>query len=207
MSNKFSYFREILDSCRANESRPERARLLDVGCRGCELKPYVGDVVEYDGADLVQNSAGTVRFVGDLEKGLPVADQAYDYVVALDVVEHLEDPVAGIDELLRVTRSHLFVMIPNIAHWIPRTKFFLKGEISRKYDFVFPPPRDRHRWLTTQTQADRFFEQYGSARKVSLATHWHLDGPRKTRVAKVMRRIGFSPAMWVWASLYVLSRA
>jgi SAM-dependent methyltransferase len=189
------------------DTRDTSVRLLDVGCRGCELKPYVSSLAHYEGADLVQNSAGTVDMVGDIEQGIPAAAEQYDFVVALDVVEHLEDPVAALDELLRITRGHLFVMIPNLAHWGPRSKFFFTGRISQKYDFVFPPPKDRHRWLTTMLQSDRFFADYAAHRNLSLATHWNLDGRRKTRAARLMRMFGVPPSMWVWASLYVLSRS
>jgi SAM-dependent methyltransferase len=207
VANKFEFFTAILNSYTDSvESSATSTRLLDVGCRGCELKPYVSKLAHYEGADLVQNSEGTVDFVGDIEEGIPVPSEHYDFVVALDVVEHLEDPVAALDELLRVTRRNLFVMIPNIAHWVPRCKFLFTGRISQKYDFVFPPPRDRHRWLTTMPQSDQFFLDYAAHREVSLSTHWCLDGPRKTRAAHVLRMLGVPPSVWVWASLYVLSR-
>jgi SAM-dependent methyltransferase len=207
VANKFEFFTTILHSyANSLEARGTSVRLLDVGCRGCELKPYVSKLAHYEGADLVQNSQGTVDFVGDIEKGIPASAAHYDFVVALDVVEHLEDPVAALDELLRVTRGHLFVMIPNMCHWAPRSKFFFTGRISEKYDFVFPPPRDRHRWLTTMPQSDKFFADYAARRGLTLATHWTLDGRRKTQAARILRMLRVAPSLWVWASLYVLTR-
>jgi len=35
--------------------REERYKLLDVGCRDCALKPYVSQMVDYQGVDLFQN--------------------------------------------------------------------------------------------------------------------------------------------------------
>ncbi|HEY3493077.1 MAG TPA: methyltransferase domain-containing protein [Polyangiaceae bacterium] len=48
---------------------------------------------------------------------LPYPDDRFDLVVAMDVIEHLPDPLPWLRELVRVTRrgGHLFLTTPNYA--------------------------------------------------------------------------------------------
>jgi hypothetical protein len=182
------------------------ASLLDVGCRGCELAPYVRDLAEYEGADLTQNQFGTVRHVLNVEAGLPMADQHFDYVVALDLVEHLDGFFAGLEELLRVSRRALIVALPNMGHLLFRARFLLTGRLGGKYDLTYGMGHDRHRWVTVLDQADTAMRQFAEDRNLHLETHWVVDSPKKRILAQVGRACGVDPAWWVWTSLYVLRR-
>jgi len=78
--------------------------LLDVGCRDGVLKKYVESLVGYCGLDLCCEGAdGRLNCLGNLEQGLPFKNGSYDFVVALDCLEHLNDLQAGAEELLRET--------------------------------------------------------------------------------------------------------
>ena len=48
---------------------------------------------------------------------LPYPDASFDLVVAMDVIEHLPDPLPWLKDLVRVTRrgGHLFLTTPNYA--------------------------------------------------------------------------------------------
>jgi len=59
------------------------------------------------GSMLVQGSA----------LGLPFRDGAFELVLALEVLEHLPDPEAGLAELVRVSRRHVLVSVPNEPLW------------------------------------------------------------------------------------------
>lgn len=48
---------------------------------------------------------------------LPFGDASADLVLALEVLEHLEDPVAGLREVARVTRRHAIVSVPREPFW------------------------------------------------------------------------------------------
>lgn len=87
------------------------ARILDVGCgtgANLELLARFGEVA---GVDVSEEALAFCRARG-LEKVrrgaaelLPFADDAFDLVTALDVLEHLDDDAAGLSEMRRVLRT------------------------------------------------------------------------------------------------------
>jgi ubiquinone/menaquinone biosynthesis C-methylase UbiE len=52
------------------------------------------------------------RFLHASAHELPFGDHRFDVVVAAEVLEHLPDPVRGLQEMARVTRRHLVVSVP-----------------------------------------------------------------------------------------------
>jgi 2-polyprenyl-3-methyl-5-hydroxy-6-metoxy-1,4-benzoquinol methylase len=48
---------------------------------------------------------------------LPFANQAFDLVVCCEVLEHLQDPLAGLSELHRVSRDALIASVPREPIW------------------------------------------------------------------------------------------
>ncbi len=201
-SSKFQTVSKIV----AGYARERKLSMLDVGCRGCELKPYIEEFGSYVCADLFQNASGTVDFVGDFAVGLPVADEAYDISFALDVIEHTDDMLASLDELMRVSRLAALVILPNFAHIRHRWAYLLRGHFgTEKYDVVYPPRPDRHRWLTTTYQTDGFMAGYAKARGYDLKIE-HLAGSRWAWVERVLTAVGGSRGMWVDNAFYVLIR-
>jgi SAM-dependent methyltransferase len=87
-----------------------RPRILDVGCgTGANLE-LLGEFGDAEGVDV---SPDALRFCRDrgLDKvhlgaaeELPFEDQTFNIVTALDVVEHLDDDVAGLKEMYRVLK-------------------------------------------------------------------------------------------------------
>ena len=102
---------------------PAGARVLDVGCgTGANGPVLAGDgrvAIGLDASPVPLGLAGTgarghaARVRGDA-LALPFADGAFDLVVALDVLEHLDDDRAAARELARVTRpgGALVVFVP-----------------------------------------------------------------------------------------------
>jgi ubiquinone/menaquinone biosynthesis C-methylase UbiE len=52
------------------------------------------------------------RFLHASAHALPFADHRFDVVVAAEVLEHLPDPVRGLQEMARVGRRHLVLSVP-----------------------------------------------------------------------------------------------
>jgi SAM-dependent methyltransferase len=198
--NKFETIREAVRKIRAQLERP--IELLDVGCRDCVLKPYVAEFGRYAGVDLFQNEKGTVDFVTDVSRGLPLESGQFDVVVALDLLEHLDNLQSGLDELLRVSRKHIIVLLPNMAHISYRMTFLRRGFLNEKYSLKFNQGLDRHRWLTIGSENARFAEEYAAQRGVEVETTWFVDSAKKAKFAKLCRTFGLSPDWWAIASIH-----
>ena len=97
---------------------PKRA--LEIGCGegviADKLHHRFGDVAALDLPDAGlrswwQHYPGPVYLHADAHH-LPFQDDQFDLVVAVEVLEHLTDPLQGLREILRVTRRHLVVSVP-----------------------------------------------------------------------------------------------
>ena len=87
-----------------------RPRILDVGCGtggNVEMLARFGDA---EGVDVSAEALDFCRARGlpnvrpGAAESLPYEDQSFDLVTSLDVVEHLDDDVAGLSEIRRVLR-------------------------------------------------------------------------------------------------------
>ncbi|HKU68483.1 MAG TPA: class I SAM-dependent methyltransferase [Candidatus Baltobacteraceae bacterium] len=110
---------------------------LDVACgRGTLLRTLQTRYPQLalTGADISQDSVeATRRFglraeVANVEKALPFADESFDCVVFGEVIEHLVDPDAALQNISRVLKAggHLILTTPNLASWFNRA-FLLFG--------------------------------------------------------------------------------
>lgn len=91
-------------------------RILDVGCgtgANLEMLSAFGNA---EGVDVSDDALEFCRRKGlTVQKGLaeklPYADGAFDVTTALDVVEHLDDDIAGLKEMFRVTKPGGYSLI------------------------------------------------------------------------------------------------
>ncbi len=86
------------------EQIPSDSRVLDVGCAGgwvgAELRKNGCHVVGVDVFPLAEGVELDEFHLHDLNEGLPAVDFAeFDYVLLLDVIEHLESPERFLEEL------------------------------------------------------------------------------------------------------------
>lgn len=153
-------------------------RILDVGCRSKKFK----DVVEafnaevcYLGLDLHPPA----DVIGNLEQGLPFSDKTFDVVLALDVLEHIDNIHRSFDELCRVSNKFVVITLPNSYELRARFKFLLGYTISGKYGLSPEPPMDRHRWLFSFNEALRFVNQRAQRCGFTVADQGCLIGPRR----------------------------
>jgi methionine biosynthesis protein MetW len=112
-------------------------RCLDVGCGdgragGLGLRPYGA---EYVGVDISQTAIEAARARGltalriDDSASLPFPDDHFDAVICLEVLEHLWNPRATVNEIWRVLKpgSVLIATTPNVAYWRRRVDLALLG--------------------------------------------------------------------------------
>ncbi len=102
-----SFVERALAGWPADRARP---RILDVGCgTGANLK-MLAQFGQVEGVDLSEEALTFCRARGFINvrhgavEQLPYEDSAFDLVTALDVIEHLDDDVAGLREMRRVLR-------------------------------------------------------------------------------------------------------
>jgi SAM-dependent methyltransferase len=110
-----SFLQRIVSSLAADHSS---LKILDVGCgTGANLE-MLSQFGEAEGVDVSDDALEFCRQKGlkaqkGLAEKLPYEDEAFDITTALDVVEHLDDDIAGLKEMFRVTKrggySLLFV--------------------------------------------------------------------------------------------------
>jgi ubiquinone/menaquinone biosynthesis C-methylase UbiE len=99
---------------------PPVGRALEVGCGegviAGKLQRRFGEVVALDlpDAGLRADWRGYdgPRFLHASAHELPFGDDQFDVVVAAEVLEHLPDPVKGLQEMARVGRRHLVLSVP-----------------------------------------------------------------------------------------------
>ena len=109
----------------ARYSRDGRLRLLDIGCGTGAMLDMLAPFGEVVGADFAPQALEFCRARGrendrhypltraDVRR-LPFADDSFDAVTAMDVIEHIDDDKAASSEIFRVLKpgGRLFVTVP-----------------------------------------------------------------------------------------------
>jgi len=183
-----SHFRSILTG-----------RVLDVGCFERDLQAAIGEGVEYVGVDL--HGRPDVRF--DLESGpLPFEDGSFEVAVCTDVLEHLEKIHFVFDELLRVSRRHVIVSLPNCWHGNWRWVLPWRASRSGKY-YGIPPdiPRDRHRWFFNTCEAAEFIHQRAGINGARVV--WQDFILPQSRLNRALLRLAMGRSFLNWAPAVV----
>ena len=163
-----------------------KGRVLDVGCDRAVLRDLVPGI-QYTGIDLTEQA--DLRL--DLEKveRLPFEDDSFDCVVCTDVLEHLESLHHIFNELVRVTRRHIIVSLPN--NWANARVPIQRGHGSfDKYGLPAARPVDRHRWFFSLSEAVDFVEAQTLKLPISIADIHAIEKP-KPLIARALRRLRY----------------
>ncbi len=92
-------------------SKPKtEIRILDVGCGTGANLGMLAQFGEPEGVDVSDDALEFCRAKGlkahkGLAEKLPFADETFDVATALDVIEHLDDDVAGLAEMHRILKK------------------------------------------------------------------------------------------------------
>lgn len=119
-----SFLKSICEQLEINQRRSAgappvgfRPRILDIGCgTGANLE-MLAEFGEAEGVDVSSDALAFCRQRGlqNVHQGeaehLPYEDSSFDLVTALDVVEHLDNDVAGLSEMRRVLRPGGFALL------------------------------------------------------------------------------------------------
>ena len=177
--------------------------LLDMGCRTMALKPYLKGCKEYYGTDLMPAEG---VYECNLEEGLPnFEDNAFDIVVALDVLEHLEHAHLALKEAQRVAKKAVFIALPNMFYIKFRLNFLLGRGLSGKYAFPTEPILDRHRWVLSYTEAENFVRANVGGNPVESHKIIPERGRTKAIVTPIEEFLGENfPDAFAYGSLFMI---
>ncbi|MBA2317098.1 MAG: methyltransferase domain-containing protein [Euzebyales bacterium] len=156
------------------------ARVLEVGCGEGEIARRLharwGDVTGLDlpdaGLRADWHTVDGPRFLHADAQRLPFDDDTFDVVVSVEVLEHLVDAQAGLDEIARVGKRHLVLSVP-------REPIFRLGNLltGRHVKELGNTPGHLNHWSTPAFL--RFTSQVGAIRSTRLPFPWTVAWVRQ----------------------------
>ena len=117
-----------------------RGKMIDIGCGDMPYKQRIERKVEsYDTLDVEARCEG-VKFIGDATNMHMIANETYDTMICLEVLEHISDPFAAVQEMARILKpgASLILSVPHLSryHELPHdyyryTKYGLKAMLEK----------------------------------------------------------------------------
>jgi SAM-dependent methyltransferase len=161
-------------------------RVLDVGCDEAHLKKLLS-LPDYIGIDV----SGQPDLVLNLERieRLPFPDRSFDCVICCEVLEHLDNLHFVLAELVRVSRRHLILSLPNNWGNARRPIARGRGRIGH-YGLPLQPPPDRHKWFFGLSEAKEFLESKASEHHLKLVESFATEKPRPA-LLRGLRRLRY----------------
>lgn len=176
--------------------------LVDVGARDKVLTRYLpAGALKYQSSDVVAGH----DFQWDLERPIPAPAGAFDVVVALDVLEHVEAIHAALTELIRISRQKVFLSLPNMTALAFRLHFLRHGLLSDKYSLLPDHQGDRHRWLTSYPQVTHFVGTIAQQTGCQVAQYDLLTGYGRWQA--LAARLPLPAALRTYTQLFELTKA
>jgi SAM-dependent methyltransferase len=141
-------------------SRRNKTRLLEIGCNHGALLNAVKNNHSFDaeGIDYAQAPVEYARSIGlkvtqSSLVNMRYPSESFDFVVALHVIEHVQNLAETFQEITRILNSggHLYIVVPCVSH--------IKAKLAgRKWKYLGPPG---HLWYFTAKSFRTFLEQRG----------------------------------------------
>lgn len=141
--NKNNFLLETVVNLFANLPK---GKVLDLGCGNGDYAKRLKDL----GFDVVAGDIDRTRFRYkneiefrhcDITKEIPFYTNHFDYVLLLEVIEHLRNPYLVMPEINRIIKNNgsLIMSIPNILNLKSRLRFLFEGA----YEYFREPPLDQ----------------------------------------------------------------
>lgn len=135
-------------------------RVLDIGCGGgllAEPLSELGMIVTGIDSSIPSLAAArrhgeSVTYLGAPADRLPLADETFDVVVAMEILEHVADPGAVVVEAARVLRPGGVFFFGGPSR--TRLSRLLLIDIAQRWGWSAVLPSDLHRWESFITPAE-----------------------------------------------------
>lgn len=131
--------------------------VLDVGADKGVLKQHLPDDISY----FTIGYGGLSPYQYNLEHiPWPLESCAFDVVLCLDVLEHLDNIHAAFDECCRIAKKYVIISLPNpyrdFMSFLYSGKYMGRAKDMKFYGLMPEPEEDRHRWFYSPTDAREF---------------------------------------------------
>ena len=95
-------------------------------------------------------------------------ERTYDCVMALDIVEHVDNPYGLMEKLVGLTSKYLVVSLPNVYQLPHKFNFLFNNTLGDKYVFLQENQMDRHRWIMNYDEIHAFYGHYSKKFNLGL---------------------------------------
>lgn len=179
-----------------------RGRLLDAGCGpGYATRFFRENGFEVLGLDILPEAVSRARAIGCEARVLDLVNEpipgGFDVVVALEVLEHLGDPVRVLGKLADAVRpgGNLVVSLPNEFHLIRRIGILLGRGLGGH--------RSRHRHVFDRRSARELFRETGMTVRAERAVS--VVPPRMKTLSFLSRPlVRLDPGLFAIAHMFLL---
>ena len=192
----------------------DKGTILNIGSGGEEFlegampEAYIFDVDITGKADLLV----------DLEtiKTFDCPDGAYEIVVALDLLEHIENFHAMLKEMFRCEKKYVLVSLPNPTASLinifrnrqrSKSTAYQRGIYEKFYGLPLEKPMDRHKWFFSIEDVRALFDHYLKQQKITGVEYFSAHSWSLTRIlirAFLGRRLYYNfflPNIWILATV------
>ncbi|MFT4101102.1 MAG: class I SAM-dependent methyltransferase [Burkholderiaceae bacterium] len=164
-------------------------KVLDVGCYQAPMRRFIG-TDRYTGVDFVGDP--DIRLNLEQIDRLPFDDGAFDTVICIEVLEHLNNLYALASDLFRVASSHVLISLPNA--WRDARMKIARGTGSiAHYGLPLKAPVDRHKWFFNIEEARKFLEHLAPPGWRCRIT---VTEPRRGALVRCLRRLRYAGAAY-----------
>jgi ubiquinone/menaquinone biosynthesis C-methylase UbiE len=130
----------------------------------------------------------TTTIVGDAQH-LPFKDKSFCITKASHVLEHLENPIDALNELIRVTTNKMIIKFPTRADWKPVALMELLSLNVKYFIFTFRPRL--HKWIINPKIVAWLLEKSGYKTRIyegTLCVFGFFEGGRKAKYFRWLTR-------------------
>ena len=106
--------------------------VIDLGARDQILLKFLPTNWRYTGVD---KFAQKLNLNIDVEENFKDINDKYDFVIALDIIEHLNNPVKFFENCKKICNELIILNIPNAAYYQFRLNLLFTGELTEKFHF------------------------------------------------------------------------